>query len=95
MAKKYIPAWERVVRAVMENTPWDALHPEEQQAVLAFVTERNKGDADKAEALLAQLVPKVQPRKALPLGVIILLWVLALIAAPGGLVHLRWRRTRA
>lgn len=82
MARKYIPAWERVVRAVLENTPWDALHPEEQQAVLAFVTERNKGDADKAEALLAQLVPKVQPRKALPLGVIILLWVLALIAAP-------------
>lgn len=82
MAKRYIPAWERVVRVVLENTPWDALHPDEQQAVQAFVTDKNKGDADKAEALLAQLIPKVALRKALPLAGIILLWAAALLSAP-------------
>ena len=82
MARKFIPAWERTVRIALESTPWDSLPPEEQQAVQLFVTERHKGDADKASALLTQLIPRVQPRKALPLGVIILLWVLALIVAP-------------
>ena len=82
MAKRYIPAWERVVRVMLENTPWDVLSPEEQQAVHAFVTDKNKGDADKAEALLTQLIPQVELRKALPLGIIILLWVLALLGAP-------------
>lgn len=79
---KYIPAWQRAVLTALSITPWDTLHPDEQQALRDFITEKNKGDADKAEMLLRQTLPKVKPRKALPLGAIILLWVLVLAAAP-------------
>lgn len=79
---KYIPAWQRTVMTALSNTPWETLHPAEQQAVRAFITEKNKGDADKAEMLLRETLPRVKPSKAVTLGVIILLWVLALAAAP-------------
>lgn len=79
---KYIPAWQRVVLAALSNTPWEAMSADEQQAVRAFVTERNKDDAERAEALLQQTLPLVKPRRSIPLGVLILLWVLALAAAP-------------
>lgn len=79
---KYIPAWQRAVLAALSLTPWDALQPDEQQSVRAFITEKNKGDADKAETLLQQTLTQVKPDKALPLGALILLWVLALVLAP-------------
>ncbi len=79
---KYIPAWQRTVLTALSLTSWDELHPAEQQSVLDFITEKNKGDAAKAEMLLRQTLPKVKPRKAMPLGVIILLWVLVLAGAP-------------
>lgn len=79
---KYIPAWQRTVLAALSLTPWDALHSDEQQSVRAFITEKNKGDADKAEMLLQQTLPRVKPCKVLPLWAIILLWVLGLALAP-------------
>ncbi len=87
---RYIPAWQRVVLTALNNTHmtmgvpsgWAALAQEEQQAVRTFITEKNKGDAARAEILLAQTLTMARPRRALSLGVIILLWVLALIAAP-------------
>ena len=78
----YFPAWQRVVLTALSNTPWETLHPAEQQAVRDFAVQKNKGDADKAEMLLAQTLKQVKPRKALPLAVLILLWVLWLAAAP-------------
>ena len=79
---KYIPAWQRTVLTALNNTPWEMLHPAEQQTVYEFILEKNKGDADRAEKLLRETLAMAKSRKALPLGVIILLWGLALVGAP-------------
>lgn len=87
---KYTPAWQRTVLTALNNTPqatdgasaWAALNPEEQQSIRAFIAERSQGDEEKSAMLLTKTLQQVKPRRALPLGAIILLCVLALLAAP-------------
>lgn len=82
MARSYIPAWQRVVLIALNQTAWDEMKPDEQQAVLAFIAEKNKADDVKTDMLLQQTLNRAAHSKRMPLGVLILLGVLALIAAP-------------
>lgn len=82
MAKKYIPAWQRTLLTALNNTAWDEMKPDEQQAVRGFVAEKNKGDDIKTEMLLQQTLNQAECGKRRPLWMLILLCVLALAAAP-------------
>lgn len=73
MARKYTPAWQRTLLTSLNNAPnasdgasaWASLPPEEQSAVKRFLTDRAKGDPDKADAMLRETLPLVKPAKEL------------------------------
>lgn len=91
MAKKYIPAWQKVLLTVLNNAPnpsdgdsaWGSLAPEEQSAVKRFLSDRAKGDQDKADAMLRETLPLVKPTKELGW-----LWLIGVfvVCLPGGMV---------
>jgi len=91
MAKKYIPAWQKVLLTVLNNAPnpsdgasaWASLVPEEQSAVKRFLSDRAKGDQDKADAMLRETLPLVKPTKELGW-----LWLIGLLVVCllGGMV---------
>ncbi len=91
MAKKYIPAWQKVLLTVLNNAPnasdgssaWASLGPEEQSAVKRFLTDRAKGDQDKADAMLRETLPLVKPARSLGWLFLIGLLVVCIL---GGLV---------
>lgn len=82
MAKRYVPAWQRTLLTALNNTAWDEMKPDEQQAVRAFIAEKNKGDDIKTEMLLQQTLNQAERSSRRPLWMLILLCVLALVAAP-------------
>lgn len=85
---KFIPAWQRAVLTALSLTPWEAMKPDEQQSVRDFVAEKNNHDAARAESLLQLCIAQAKPARPMPLGVLILLGMLALAAAP--LLTLAW-----